>query len=87
MIRKLMKNNPDLQIIATSHSPYLLDHLKPEEIRLTTLDDKGCAHVGKLKDHPEFEKWKETMRPGEFWSSVGEDWIRAVEKEQEGGAD
>jgi len=86
LIRKLMKNNPDLQIIATSHSPYLLDHLKPEEIRLTTLDENGCAQVGKLTDHPDFEKWKETMRPGEFWSSVGEDWIKDINKKK-GGAD
>lgn len=80
-IRVLLEQNPDLQIVATSHSPYLLDHLHPSEIRLTTLDESGRAHVGKLEDHPDFEKWKETMKPGEFWSAVGEDWIKDRQKQ------
>ncbi len=74
-IRKIMEMFPDLQIIATTHSPYLLNYLKPEEIRLMTLKDDGTAAVGKLTDHPEFDEWKEIMLPGEFWSAVAEDWI------------
>ncbi len=64
-----------MQIVATSHSPYLLDHLAPEEVRLTVLDDQGAVVAGRLDEHPEFEKWKETMAPGEFWSMVGEKWL------------
>ncbi|HEY2294122.1 MAG TPA: AAA family ATPase [Thermoanaerobaculia bacterium] len=74
-IRLLQKKDPELQIIATSHSPYLLDYLQAEEILLTSLDDEGYAVVKPLTDHPEYERWKDLMDPGEFWSSVGEDWI------------
>jgi len=32
--------------------------------------------IKSLRDHPDFERWKDEMMPGEFWSMVGEDWIR-----------
>lgn len=74
-IREIQKLNPELQIIATTHSPYLLDHLKPEEVRIANLDPERGTVIAKLTDHPEFEKWKEVMAPGEFWSYAGEDWV------------
>lgn len=75
LLRKLLDQNSDMQIVATSHSPYLLDHLQPAEVRLTTLRDDGSVACGRLDEHPEFDKWKESMTPGEFWSLVGEDWL------------
>jgi predicted ATPase len=75
VLRKVLEVNPDLQIVATSHSPYFLDHMKAEEVRLMTLDEQGFSHLANLTDHPEFERWRGVMMPGEFWSSVGESWI------------
>lgn len=75
IIRQVQRENPALQVVATSHSPYLLDCLQPEEVRVTTLDENGYQLCAKLGDHPEFEKWKEVMTPGEFWSMVGENWV------------
>jgi predicted ATP-binding protein involved in virulence len=69
-----MQRVPDLQIIATAHSPYLLDHLRPEQIRLMTIGD-GYAVCGRLEDHPQFAKWKDEMAPGELWSLFGEKWL------------
>jgi hypothetical protein len=28
-----------------------------------------------LTDHPDFEHWKDSLDPGEFWASVGEEWV------------
>lgn len=64
-----------LQIVATSHSPYLIDCVEAGEVLLTSIDEKGDVVVRPLTDHPEYERWKGMMAPGEFWSSVGEDWI------------
>ena len=83
-IRLLMQRYPNLQVIGTTHSPYLVDHFKPEEVRLTTLRDDGSVVAGTLNEHPDFERWKDEMKPGEFWSSVGEDWLRE-KKEPSGG--
>ena len=74
-LRRVQEQYPELQVVATSHSPYLLDHFKAEEILLTSLDEEGYAVVKPLTDHPEYERWKDLMAPGEFWSTVGESWI------------
>lgn len=75
VLRKLLEQFPDLQIIATSHSPFILDRLQPNEVRVTALQDDGSAVCKPLTDHPDFERWKESMSPGEFWSTFYEDWL------------
>lgn len=75
-LRELLAARPDLQIVATSHSPYLLDHFDPSEVRLMAVDDEGNASCAALDEHPDFGRWKGIMTPGEFWSSVGEGWVK-----------
>jgi predicted ATPase len=75
VLEKLMRRFPNLQIIATAHSPYLLDHLRPEQIRLMTIGEDGFSVCGRLEDHPQFAKWKDEMAPGELWSLFGEKWL------------
>ncbi len=75
-LRNLLAATPDLQVIATSHSPYLLDHLQHDEVRLTSIGSDGTAIAGSLLDHPDFERWKDVMSPGELWSSLGEQWLQ-----------
>ena len=75
VLRQVMRKFPDLQIIATAHSPYLLDELRPEEIRLMTIGEDGFSVCGRLEDHPQYEKWKDEMAPGELWSLFGEKWL------------
>jgi predicted ATP-dependent endonuclease of OLD family len=74
-LRGLLESQPNLQIIATTHSPYILDRVTSDEVRLVTLGDDGWAVCGRLQDHPEFERWKEEMTPGEFWMMFGEKWL------------
>jgi predicted ATPase len=81
LLRKLLDQFADLQIIATSHSPYILDKLKPNEVRVMALKDDGTATWAKLEDHPKFPMWKNSMSPGEFWSHAGEDWVKKLHAE------
>ena len=78
----LMNEFPNLQVIASAHSPYLLDGLKPEQVRLVSADDQGYSTVRKLVDHPDFDKWKDEMAPGEMWSLFGEKWETVKESKQ-----
>jgi hypothetical protein len=75
LLRRTQESNPELQIVATSHSPYLVDFLQAEEVLLTSLDEDGYAVIRPLTDHPDYERWKGFMDPGEFWSTVGEGWV------------
>jgi predicted ATPase len=84
-LRRFLDSNPELQIIATSHSPYLLDCLDPGEVRLTTLLDDGSTACARLDEHPEFEKWKDEMAPGEMWSLFGEKWVADLRQKERVG--
>jgi predicted ATPase len=74
-LRKVLEMDPELQIIATSHSPYLLDHFDAQDVLVTAVRPDGSTACARLTDHPDFERWKSTTRPGELWSFLGEDWI------------
>lgn len=75
MLRDILRDQPDLQIVATSHSPYFLDFLDPSEVRLMAIGPDGFSRCGLLTDHPDFPKWKDEMTPGEMWSFFGEKWL------------
>jgi predicted ATPase len=75
-LRRIQEEHEDLQILATSHSPDLLDALSPNEVRVMALRD-GVALCRKLTDHPRWTEWQPSLRPGEFWGTVGEDWVGA----------
>lgn len=74
-IRSVQAELPDVQVVATTHSPYLLDSLRPEEVRCVAMRDDGSSVVAPLADHPEFDRWKDEMLPGELWSMFGEKWV------------
>jgi predicted ATPase len=75
-LRQLLDSRPDLQIIATTHSPYLVEHLKYEEVlAMTQSPVDGRSLIAPLANHPDADRWKDEMSAGEFWSSVGEDWV------------
>jgi predicted ATPase len=78
LLHKLLDQFPDLQIIATAHSPYILDELKPNEVRVMGINEDGSAVCARLEDHPKFPMWKNSMSPGEFWSHAGEDWVKKL---------
>jgi predicted ATPase len=75
LLRSLMEANPDLQIVATTHSPYMLDCMHSNEVRMTSLRDDGSTVCAPLSSHPKFPKWKDEMTPGEMWSLFGEKWL------------
>ncbi len=75
LLRKFQETNPDTQIIASTHSPYLLACVKPEEVLCMHLGEDGLSRMAPLTDHPDFERWKDEMNPGEFWSLFGDEWV------------
>jgi predicted ATPase len=75
LLRGLLETTPDLQIVATTHSPYLLDCMGVNEVRMTILKDDGATVCAPLTSHPKYPKWKDEMTPGEMWSLFGEKWL------------
>ncbi|HEY0190132.1 MAG TPA: AAA family ATPase [Kofleriaceae bacterium] len=77
VLRELLRLDPELQIVCTTHSPYLLDLFAPEEVRVLALDAERRTHVRPLTEHPDFDKWKFGTQTGELWAALGEDWVLA----------
>ncbi len=75
VLGRIMESRPQLQIVASSHSPYLLDWLQPEQVRLVCIGKDGDSICGRLLEHPKFPNWKDEMAPGELWSLFGEKWL------------
>jgi predicted ATPase len=55
-LRKLLLQHSELQILCTSHSPYLLDHFEPEEIQVMSLHC-GQVAAARLDRH---EDWSDS---------------------------
>jgi len=62
------------KIVCTSHSPYVLDPLPVEAVRVAIADEhSGATSVVAMADHPEWQKWSATMTPADFWQYVGDE--------------
>ena len=76
-LRKILEQRPNLQIVLTSHSPYIVDELEADEVWLLATDEEGISHAKRLSDHPEADEWLKILSTGEFWGAEGEEWILA----------
>ena len=46
-------------------------------LRLRDLTGEGQVAAARLDTHPEWLEWKGRLQTGEFWATVGEDWVGA----------
>jgi predicted ATPase len=84
LLRGLLEANQELQLMASTHSPYMLDCTETNEVRMTFLRDDGATVCAPLASHPKFDKWKDEMTPGEMWSLFGEKWVVQQVEGQDG---
>jgi predicted ATPase len=67
----------DTQIIATTHSPYVLDEVSPSNVIAFALRDDGTVASTPLSEHPDAPKVNGALKAGELWSLDAErDWVR-----------
>ena len=79
VFKEILQDNPNLQIIFSTHSPYIVDELIPSQVHVLSNDNSGVTRCKRLDEHPDVEWAKQTLTTGEFWDSVGEDWVVAGE--------
>lgn len=72
MLRTLVKTNPGSQVIMTTHSPLLLDHVEPEEVRVFLRDDTYQVTVHDLAEVPGIKDRLKYMMLGELVYNEGE---------------
>jgi predicted ATP-dependent endonuclease of OLD family len=75
VFKQIIQANPNLQIIFTTHSPYIIDELQPSQVHVRSNSKAGFTHAKRLDQHPDAEWAKQTLTTGEFWNAEGEDWV------------
>jgi len=76
LVKRLLDQLPDVQIVATTHSPYVLDEIDPSDVIVFALRDDGTVASKRLSEHPEAGKMKGALSSGQLWSLDPErDWV------------
>jgi energy-coupling factor transporter ATP-binding protein EcfA2 len=79
VFKEIIQANPNLQIIFSTHSPYIVDELTPSQVHVLSNNNSGVTRCKRLDEHPDVEWAKQTLTTGEFWDAEGEDWVVAGE--------
>jgi energy-coupling factor transporter ATP-binding protein EcfA2 len=74
ILREIQKDNPELQIIATTHSPLVVEHFTDDEVVVLGRDRAGKVVARRLSEHPKRAKIR-TLSAGEFWIAELERWV------------
>jgi predicted ATPase len=75
VFKEIIEANPNLQIIFSTHSPYIVDELTPSQVHVLSNSKSGLSYAKRLDEHPDIEWAKQTLTTGEFWDAEGEDWV------------
>lgn len=68
LIKRLLDEFQDVQIVATTHSPYILDQLEPSDVHVFALRDDGTVATRPLSEHPEATRMKGALTTGQLWT-------------------
>jgi len=74
-ILNLLDQDKDLQIVATTHSPFILDRLDPKQVRVFFPREDGSIAVRPLTDHPDAKRAVGTLTAGQIWTLDPEKWV------------
>jgi predicted ATPase len=78
-LKLLLERFPTVQLVATTHSPYILDELDPADIRVFALRQDGSVACRSLSEHPQAEKMRGVLTAGQLWS-LDPEWRWVIEE-------
>ncbi|MFE8603210.1 AAA family ATPase [Archangium violaceum] len=67
-LKRLLKSFPEVQVVATTHSPYILDAIDPSDVRVFAPRKDGSVACRSLSEHPQAEKMRGVLTAGQLWS-------------------
>jgi len=72
LLRELCQKE-SVQIVMTTHSPYLLDWVEPQEVHILTRGDDLATQATCMADVPDIELLRKGYQLGELWFNYGEE--------------
>ncbi len=80
-LKAMLEIQPELQIIATTHSPFILDALEPSQVRAFARRRDGSVAVKSLAEHPMAQENDGALTTGQLWSLDDEaTWVLPEEE-------
>ncbi len=73
MLRELIGDKQHTQIVMTTHSPYVVDLLNPEEVTLCRKARDGSVETRRLSQIPTVQRQLDIFKLGEIWTGEGDD--------------
>ncbi len=71
MLAEAFKEVAELtQVVVTTHSPQLIEHFEPDNIRIVTMQD-GVTHIAPIKESQREAVQRGLMTLGEFMAAEG----------------
>jgi predicted ATPase len=74
-LREMVADDDGFRIVATTHSPFIVDAMAAEDVWVVGRGPEGASRVASLGAHPGARKALTALSTGEFWSAEGEDWV------------
>jgi predicted ATPase len=75
VIKQILQENPNLQILFSTHSPYIIDELMPSQVHVLNSTTQGFTLANRLDQNPNAAWATQTLTTGEFWDAEGEAWV------------
>ncbi len=75
LLRELVGEQGQTQVVMTTHSPYVVDLFKPEEVTLCRRDDDGATVGHRLANSKTVREQLDIFSLGEIWTAEGEEKI------------
>jgi len=75
LLKQILNENRNLQVLFTTHSPYIIDELTPSQVHVLNSSHQGYTMTSRLDEHPDAEWALQTLTTGEFWDAEGESWV------------
>jgi predicted ATPase len=72
ILRDLIESQDHTQVVMTTHSPYVLDYFKPEEVTLCFKDEDGAARTQRLSESKRVREQLDVFTLGEIWAGEGD---------------
>ena len=69
VLRELVEEQSHTQVVLTTHSPYVVDLFKPEEVTLCTMQSNGEVKTTRLSESAKVRRQIDVFTLGEIWTS------------------
>ncbi len=73
ILRELVAEQSHTQLVMTTHSPYVVDLFKPEEVTLCQKQADGSVAVRRLSESKTVREQLDVFTLGEIWTAEGDD--------------